>query len=278
MKTKLLTSLTISAVVLGAIGITTQAAESKGSTSADAEFITGLRPDPGKPEEGPKDPELVDPDPDPKDPSKPKPLPESNGVYVTHLPNFSFGSDNKTELRTAEYQALLEKRTKNKGTEIFYMPHSVQVADVSGNDLTTWNLSVTQDEAFKTVGETSKILTNSRIRIYGNTFTSSAYSSDELAGKLSGLALGSVDTFGSYSEIPVGKDSLTVLANKTPGFTLNSFISAVFKEGYITDDYTAAKTPNAVKYEGVRLNVPANDKSQAKAYVANLTWTLTVEP
>ncbi|WP_314062318.1 WxL domain-containing protein [uncultured Vagococcus sp.] len=279
MKTKLLTSVTISALVLGGLSGVALAAESKGSTTADAEFLTGSRPTPGKPEEGPKDPEQIDPDPDPKDPSKPKPLPESNGVYVTHLPNFSFGADNKTDLKTAEYQAQLEKRTKNQGADTFHMPHSVQVADVSGNDLTTWKLSVSQDEAFKTAGDKPKTLTNSRIRIYGNTLTSSAHTNQELSGKLSGAALGSTDVFGTYSEIPVGNaDSLAVLSNKTAGFTLNSYSSAVFKDSYLAADYSVVKTPTAEKYEGVKLNVPAADQSQAKAYVANLTWTLTVEP
>ncbi|OJG97818.1 hypothetical protein RV18_GL003832 [Enterococcus termitis] len=255
-------------------------ADDTAKTKAETEFTAGDRPDPSKPEEGPKDPSPLDPDPDPEDPSKPKPLPEANNVYVTHLPDISFGS-NKTNLKTTEYEALTEKRTKNQGAETFYMPHSVQVADLSGNSATTWKLSVQQDDVFKTKDSTPQKLTNSRIRIYGNTLTSTAYAASDLADKVAGVALDKSDEFGAFSTIPVASDSqdeLVVLENKTEGFTLNSYTSSIFANSYLEENYDATKTPNAERYEGVKLNVPASDQSQAKAYSADLTWTLTVEP
>lgn len=280
MKKKVLASLLLSSLILSCSATKVSAEESSAKTKAETEFTAGDRPDPSKPEEGPKDPNPVDPDPDPEDPSKPKPLPESGNVYVTHLPDISFGS-NKTELKTTEYNALTEKRTKNQGEETFYMPHSVQVADLSGNSETKWKLTVQQDDVFKTSGSTVQQLKNSRIRIYGNTLTSTAYAAADLADKIAGVALDKTDEFGAYSTIPVASDSqdeLVVLENKTPGFTLNSYTSSVLANNYLEEEYDAAKTPTAERYEGVKLNVPASDQSQAKAYSANLTWTLTVEP
>ncbi|GGC97152.1 WxL domain-containing protein [Enterococcus wangshanyuanii] len=280
MKNKVITSLLLSGLILSYPATGVHAEESSAKTKAETEFTAGDRPDPSKPEEGPNDPNPLDPDPDPEDPSKPKPLPEVSNVYVTHLPNISFGS-NKTNLQTTEYEALTEKRTKNQGAETFYMPHSVQVADLSGNSATKWKLSVQQDAVFKTKDSTPQTLTNTRIRVYGNTLTSTAYAASDLTDKVVGTALDQTDGFGSFSTIPVAGDSqgdLVVLENKTEGFTLNSYTSSVFANSYLEADYDATKTPNAERYEGVKLNVPASDQSQAKAYSADLTWTLTVEP
>ncbi len=273
MKKQVLASLFVSTMLLSYTGANVLAATSAGDTEADATFTAGERPDPAKPEEGPKEPTPVDPDPDP--------LPETGNVYVTHLPNITFGS-NKTNLKTTEYNALTEKRTQDNGNVTFYMPHSAQVADLSGSNETKWKLSVQQKAVFSTVGETPQKLENTRIRIYGNTLTSSAYAATDLAGKISGVAMDQTDTaFGSHSAIPVATDAtteLTVLASSTAGFTGNSYTSSVFANDYLEENFNAEKTPAAEKYEGVRLNVPASDQSQAKAYKANLTWTLTVEP
>ena len=280
MKNKVIASLLVSGIVLSYSTTAVYAEMTSAKTQTDAEFTAGDRPDPTKPGEGPNEPEPLDPDPDPTDPSKPKPLPEVNNVYVTHLPNISFGS-NKTSLKTTEYEALTEKRTINKGEEAYYMPHSVQVADLSGNSATKWKLSVQQDAVFKTKESTPQSLTNTRIRIYGNTLTNSSYASSELTDKVTGIALDQSDEIGLFSAIPVAGDSngaLTVLENKAEGFTLNSYTSAVFTRDYLEADYGVQNTPNADRYEGVRLNVPASDQSQAKAYAADLTWTLTVEP
>ncbi|ALS01369.1 hypothetical protein ATZ33_08315 [Enterococcus silesiacus] len=275
MKKKVLASLLLSTFVLS-VGATSASATTAPpvKTTGDAGFVKGDKPETTKPEEGPKDPTVVDPDPDPR--------PEYGGVYVTHLPNISFGNDNKTSLNTTEYKAEWEKRTKNTGAEEFYMPHSVQVADVSGNAATTWKLTVNQDAPFESADKTAK-LENSRIRIYGNTFTSSAYSATDLAGKISGVSLDKKDTATSaaHSVIPVVGDAeteLKVLADDEAGFTVNSYTNAVFDTGYLEENYTAATTPNAEKYEGIKLNVPAKDQSQVKVYTTNLTWTLTVEP
>ena len=280
MKKKLLAGILVSSSLLG-LSSTVFAATSSGVTDADATFTAGDRPGPVQPEEGPNEPKPVDPDVDPEDPSKPKPLPETGNVYVTHLPNISFGS-NKTELKTSEYEALTEKRTTGGGAESFFMPHSVQVADVSGNNETKWKLSVQQSDSFKTNDTTPSVLENTRIRIYGNTLTSSAYEATDLVDKLNGAALDQTDTvFGNHSIIPVtnaeGGD-LTVLDNPTAGFTVNSYTSSVFSNDYLEENYTPELTPEAGKYTGVKLNVPASDQSQAKAYKAELTWTLTVEP
>ncbi|ALS02538.1 hypothetical protein ATZ33_14470 [Enterococcus silesiacus] len=280
MKKKILASLVLSGLFVSYSPVTTHADEDAAKTKAETEFTAGDRPDPSKPEEGPKDPSPLDPDPDPTDPTKPKPLPEVNNVYVTHLPDISFGS-NKTDLKTTEYEALTEKRTKGQGAETFYMPHSVQVADLSGNSETKWKLSVQQDDVFKTSGSTPKKLDNSRIRIYGNTLTSTAYAVADLANKVSGIALGEKDEFGEFSTIPVKNDTqdeLVVLENKTAGFTLNSYTSSIFRNSYVEGNYDATKTPTEARYEGVKLNVPASDQSQVATYSADLTWTLTVEP
>ncbi|MCA5014492.1 MULTISPECIES: WxL domain-containing protein [unclassified Enterococcus] len=280
MKNKVIASLLLSGLVLSCSATGVYAEESTAKTKAETEFTAGDRPDPSKPEEGPKDPSPLDPDPDPEDPSKPKPLPEVSNVYVTHLPDISFGS-NKTNLKTTEYEALTEKRTRNQGAEAFYMPHSVQVADLSGNSDTKWKLSVHQDDIFKTKDSTPQKLTNTRIRIYGNTLTSTAYAASDLTDKVAGVAMDTTDEFGSFSTIPVVGDTqgeLVVLENKTEGFTLNSYTSSVFADSYTEENYDPAKTPSAERYEGIKLNVPASDQSQAKAYSTNLTWTLTVEP
>lgn len=258
------------------------AATDAAQTDVDATFVAGDRPESIKPIEGPDlNPTPVDPDLDPTDSNKPKPLPEAGNVYVMHLPNISFGS-NKTDIRTTEYEALTEKRTRNSGQDIFYMPHSVQVADVSGNDQTKWKLSVQQDEVFKTADTNPATLSNTRMRIYGNTLTSTVYAAKDLVGKVDGVAINQSDSnFGLYAEIPVVGDTagdLTVLNNKTAGYTVNSSTSSIFETGYLATNYDETKTPTAEKYDGVKLNVPASDKSQAKEYKAKLTWTLTVEP
>jgi hypothetical protein len=288
MKKKLLATLLLSGLTLSNVLVPVALADDSsddetstaavGTTQADATFTAGDRPDPAKPEEGPGEPALIDPDTDEN--GDPVPLPDANNVYVTHLPNISFGS-NKTDLKTTEYKALTEKRTKNEGAEVFYMPHSVQVADLSGNSATKWKLSVKQDRVFKTAAATPHELANTRIRIYGNTLTSTSNTSTDLAGKVVGAALDQADAFGAYSEIPVAAENqndLVVLENKTAGFTLNSYTSAVFEANYAQENYTAEAAPAASRYEGVRLNVPASDQVQAEAYKASLTWTLTVEP
>ncbi|MFK4568279.1 WxL domain-containing protein [Enterococcus sp. UD-01] len=288
MKKKILATLLLSGLTLSNVAVPVAFADDPsdedtattavGTTQADATFTAGDRPDPAKPEDGPGEPNSLDPDTDEN--GNPAPLPDANNVYVTHLPNISFGS-NKTSLKTTEYKALTERRTKNQGAETFYMPHSVQVADLSGNSATKWKLSVKQDKVFKTAATTPHELANTRIRIYGNTLTSTSNTSTDLASKVVGAALDQSDTFGAYSEIPVAAENqndLVVLENKTAGFTLNSYTSAVFENNYDTADYDATKTASAARYDGVKLNVPASDQVQAEAYKASLTWTLTVEP
>ncbi|MFD2385903.1 WxL domain-containing protein [Enterococcus rivorum] len=206
------------------------ATESNGQTKSDAAFEAGDRPSPGKPEEGPKDPSTLDPDVDPEDPTKPKPLPESGNVYVTHLPTISFGS-NKTKVETSEYGAVMEKRTKNEGKIGFYMPHSIQVADLSGKGDSKWSVSVQQEDVFKT-SDNKLQLTDSRIRLYGNTLTNSSYKTEDLSGKIDGVNMEQKDKFGTYAQIPLASDksSLTILNSKTEGFTLNSYTSSVFHQ------------------------------------------------
>lgn len=286
MKKRVLTNLLFSVGVLGVI-IPTQAfaAEEEAAvqqpvtakTETEVGFSAGDRPDPSLPQEGPASPTPVDPDTDPTT-NEPKPLPEANNVFVTHLPNISFGT-NKTNPATVEYSAITEKRTKNGGAETLYMPHSVQVADLSGSGQTKWKLSVHQDAIFKTSDATNPLkLENSRIRIYGNTVTSTAYTAAALTDKVTGVNLSQTDEFGTYASIPVASvdsaDELVVLESKTAGFTLNSYTSSVFSADYAEDSNTADES----RYEGIRLNVPSSDQAQAKPYAAKLTWSLTVEP
>lgn len=165
-KTQLVTLFSLSLISLAGINaVNADAAESKsGQTKADVEFQAGGSPGVEFPEEGPKDPE----------PLKPDELtpPTVNSVYVTHLPNISFGK-NEVSLKSTEYKALLEERElAESGTKV-YLPHSVGVADVSGNAKSTWKVSVQQEKPFE--AETGAKLTNSRIRIYGNTLTSSGF-------------------------------------------------------------------------------------------------------
>ncbi|MCA5011470.1 MULTISPECIES: WxL domain-containing protein [unclassified Enterococcus] len=249
----------------------THAEESSGKTTTDAEFAAGERPDPILPEEGPKPPTTVDPGVDP--------LPETGNVYVTHLPNISFGNGNKIVAGGTEYEALTEEVTQNAGAIRFHIPHFVQVADLSGSSETKWSVTVQQDDIYKTTD--GKSLENSRIRIYENSVRSNAYTNSEIAAGVNG-----VDTTSGFSMIPVAtKDTTTapleVLSVKAAGATNNTITSSVFIKDYDETDYDAVKTPNAARYSGVKLNVPQEDQAKAQKdnkYRANLTWTLSVAP
>ncbi|WP_207695788.1 hypothetical protein DOK67_0001499 [Enterococcus sp. DIV0212c] len=279
MKKKMLASLLLSVIVLS-IGAQAASAENLESskTTGEVGFKAGEKPGTTKPEKGPKDGEDLEDDKDDK--GNPIPLPNNNGIYVTHLPNFSFGKDNKTSVKTVDYEAYTEER-KLKGTEdVFYMPHSVQVSDVSGNEQATWKLSVVQDNPFEAG---SSVLENTRIRIYGNTFTNSLKNTQELGDNIKGVEVGVGEENGpaKHATIPLtGKNEgeLTVLSNTKPGFTNASTTSAVFINDYKEDAYSKEKTPETAAYEGVKLNVPASDQAKAKTYTTKLTWTLTVEP
>ncbi|WP_430603237.1 hypothetical protein IGJ02_000592 [Enterococcus sp. DIV0724b] len=286
MKKKMLASLLLSAIVLS-VGAQAASAENLESskTTGDVTFIHGGKPDVTKPVEGPKeDGQILEEDLD--EDKNPIPLPNNGGIYVTHLPNFSFGENNQTSVKTKEYQAYTEMR-KLKSVEAgnpdtFYMPHSVQVSDVSGNENATWSLSVVQDTPFESK-DNSK-LTNTRIRIFGNTFTNTLHDSEKLAEGITGVGLENEDvTSSNYSAIPVAnaetnEGTLTVLKNTKKGFTNASTTSAVFSNGYLEENYGPEKTNVAEAYDGVKLNVPASDQAKAKKYTTQLTWTLAVEP
>ncbi|MGG5341502.1 WxL domain-containing protein [Enterococcus sp. AZ192] len=283
MKKRMLASLLLSAMVLsvGAQVASAEALESS-KTTGEVGFTHGEKPGTTKPEKGPKDGEDLEDDKD-KD-GKPIPLPNSNGIYVTHLPNFDFGKDNKTSVKTTEYPAYTEKRTlkadESGNSDYFHMPHSVQVSDVSGNEKATWSLSVVQDTPFTSADNST--LPNSRIRIFGNTFTNSLHDDVTLAEKITGVGLNTTDKdFGSHSAIPVKgaeEGELTVLKSTVAGFTNASTTSAVFSDGYLAEDYNPEKTKETATYDGVKLNVPAGDQAKAKEYTTKLTWTLIVEP
>lgn len=267
MKKKLLTTLALSTLVLTLVGSRAMAAEVSGKTDTDVEFEAGGRPEVTKPEEGPNVPEILDPDPDPR--------PELGNVYVTHLPDISFGASNKVSLNTIEYNALTEKRTKNTATEEFYMPLSAQVADLSGSAATKWTLSVAQDDVYKSANSE---LENARIRFYGNTITSSAYTNADILTKVAGI-----DLTAGHGVVPVTtKDTtsnpLEILNVTEAGSTNNSYTSAVFANAYDEAEHSPALTPIAERFDGVRLNVPASDQAQKEAYTAKLTWTLSVTP
>ncbi|WP_375178625.1 WxL domain-containing protein [Enterococcus rotai] len=280
MKKKILASLLLSTIVLS-VGAQVASAENLESskTTGDVTFIHGGKPDVTKPEEGPKeDGEILEDDLD--EDGNPIPLPNNGGIYVMHLPNFSFGDKNQTSVKTKEYPAVTEERKLKDTKESFYMPHSVQVSDVSGNENATWKLSVVQDAPFESK-DNSK-LTNTRIRIFGNTFTNTLHDSNALAEKITGVGLDTSDTASAnYSAIPVAgaeEGALTVLENTVKGFTNASTTSAVFSNGYLEENYSPEKTNAAEAYEGVKLNVPASDQAKAKKYTTQLTWTLAVEP
>lgn len=279
MKKRMLASLLLSVMVLS-VGAQFASAENLESskTTGEVGFTAGEKPGTTKPEKGPKDGEDLEDDKD--EDGKPIPLPNNGGIYVTHLPNFSFGTENKTSVKTVDYEAYTEER-KLKGTEdVFYMPHSVQVSDVSGNEQATWKLSVVQDNPFEAG---SSVLNNTRIRIYGNTFTNSLKNTQELGDNIKGVEVGVGEENGTarHAVIPLTGEKegeLTVLSNTKAGFTNASTTSAVFSDGYLAENYNPEKTPKTAAYEGVKLNVPASDQAKAKTYTTQLTWTLTVEP
>ncbi|WP_348921788.1 WxL domain-containing protein [Enterococcus rotai] len=281
MKKKILASLLMSTVVLTIGGQMVSATElNAAKTTGDVGFTFGDKPETVKPEEGPKDEDdtVIEEDKD-KD-GKPKPLPNNGGIYVTHLPSISFGNSNKTSLKTTDYPAYTEKRTLVDSPEgeskDFYMPHSVQVSDLSGNEKSTWKLSVSQDSAFKSEDGISELV-NSRINIYETTFTNSLRDKQTLADNINGISITESTKFNS---IPVGSEEgqLTVLESKKPGFTNASTTSAVFSKDYVASNFSPKLTGETAAYAGVKLNVPASDNSKAKVYRTELTWTLTVEP
>lgn len=275
MKKKLMSTAVLS-LLLMSIGGDVFAAPVSAKRETTAEFEAGGRPEVVEPEEGPSTPKPLEPDT--------KPLPDSDDIYVTHLPDISFGTGNKTSIKTVEHQAVWEKRSAavaGGGTVDYYSPHSVQVADMSGNAASKWLLDVAQDDVYKSV---SHELEASRIRLYGSTVTSSLEDNTSVAAKIKGAALDQTDAFGAYSYIPVttkdtGVAPLVVLdATSTPGAGIGGYISTVFEEDYDKADYDESKTPTAERYDGIKLNIPAGDKAQKVAYRADLTWTLTVTP
>ncbi|MBO0439815.1 WxL domain-containing protein [Candidatus Enterococcus ikei] len=297
MKKKMLASLLLSTMILS-VGAQVASAEelTSSKTTGEVGFIHGDKPGTVKPEEGPKDGEELEEDKDDK--GNIVPLPNNGGIYVTHLPNFNFGTKNKTSVKTVEYPAYteerklktikednLEKTDEKTDPAVFYMPHSVQVSDVSGNEKATWSLSVVQDAPFES-GESDGVsrskLSNARIRIFENTFTNTLRNSEALAAEITGVGLETEDAvFGKHSAIPLAgttEGSLTVLKNNKPGFTNASTTSAVFSNGYDANNYNPEKTKETVAYNGVKLNVPASDQAKAKKYTTQLTWTLAVEP
>lgn len=269
--------LTVCAVTIG--GQVAHADLGSAKTTTDAEFTGGDRPDPIKPEEGPKTPDPIDPDPDPIDPTKVKPLPESKNVYVTHLPNISFGTGNKISAGGTEYEATTEKITKNKGAIQYYGPHYVQVADLSGSANTKWSVTVQQEDVYTTTA--GQKLPNSRIRIYENSIRNSAYDNTTIANGVTG-----VDATSGFATIPVAtKDTTTapleVASVKTAGATNNTVTSSIFTKDYDETNYDATKTPTTQRYTGIKLNVPQEDQAKTEKnsqYKANLTWTLSVAP
>lgn len=279
MKKKLLLTLGLAICVTTLGGQLAEATNAK--TETDAEFSSGGRPDPSKPEEGPNPPTIIDPDVDPEDPGNPKPLPETDGIYVTHLPNISFGQGNKLTAGNAEYEALTEKITQNQGAIQYYVPHFAQVADLSGSATTTWRLTVEQDDVYTADSSSTNTLEYSRIRIYENSVRNSSYDNASVAQNAIGVNLSN-----DFAIIPVAtKDTTTapleVAASAGAGLTNNTYTSSVFINDYNEDDYDEVKAPSASRYSGIRLNVPQEDQTKAEKdskYTANLTWTLSVTP
>jgi hypothetical protein len=209
-------------------------------------------------------------------------------IQLIHVPDFDFGN-NETSVNTQDYAALNETYKNKGGTDKYVIPHFVQVGDVSGVQGTKWNVTVEQAMLFKEVmgssGGSNNSLAHSlkatRINIYNQTLTNNVHTAN-VADVVTGLAIPS----NSSVQIPV-KDVdttgaiavLTSKASKTDETTTNGTISSVvFAANYNADDFGATGPGAASKNENVKLNVPQSDGVQAKAYVTNLIWTLTVEP
>ncbi|EOL49910.1 WxL domain-containing protein [Enterococcus caccae] len=207
------------------------------------------------------------------------------GVQLLHVPTFDFGT-NELKAKGDDLKVVHEAYAYSGSTDTKYaIPLFVQVGDFSGKRATDWKVSVTQDTTFKESGKETggHELTNSRIRIFKQSFTNNLNNSNA-----SNMVTGVTIPESGHAVIPVAgdkPDSLGVFASKKvdtdEGTTNGSISSVVFKENYDESNYgpnaTSAPALDA-RYDDVQLNVPASDKAQAKAYSTKLTWSLTVEP
>lgn len=203
------------------------------------------------------------------------------GVQLLHVPTFDFGT-NELKAKGDDLDVVHESYAYAKDKDTKYaVPLFVQVGDFSGKRATDWKVSVTQDTTFKETG--GHELTNSRIRIFNQSFTNNLNESNA-SNMVTGVAIPE----NGHAVIPVTgdtPDSLGIFSSKMvdtdEGTTNGSISSVVFKKAYDAKNYgpDAASAPELTsRYDDVQLNVPASDKAQAKAYSTKLTWTLTVEP
>ncbi|WP_430602295.1 hypothetical protein IGJ02_002622 [Enterococcus sp. DIV0724b] len=260
MKKYILSSFLLSIAALTLFGHTTLAQTVKGNSKADIQFEKGELPS------------VVDPtDPNTSvtpSPGLSKPIETTDGVGVTAVPFFSFGTV-KVNALSQEYPIQKGMYTKGEGEDksTYYSPQFLQVADVSGADK-LWSVSVGQDAVFTSgEGKDKQTLENTRIRLYGQTITNSL---QEPGKDLIGF-----NQSEGYGEIPVGSTTLEVFSSKKAGFTNSSMSSLVFENNYTEESKSTEKGTS----DGVKLYVPSSDKPKVNnKYTANLTWTLAVTP
>ncbi|WP_430603238.1 hypothetical protein IGJ02_000593 [Enterococcus sp. DIV0724b] len=203
------------------------------------------------------------------------------GVQLLHAPAFDFGT-NELKAKGDDLNVVHEAFSYADNKEVKYaVPLFVQVGDFSGKRGTDWKVSVTQDATFKEAD--GHELTNSRIRIFNQSFTNNLNNSNA-----SNMVNGITIPENGHAVIPVAgdtPDSLGVFSSKMldtdEGTTNGSISSVVFKKAYDEANYGPKATDAPAldaRYDDVQLNVPASDKAQAKAYATKLTWSLTVEP
>lgn len=261
--------------------IATQAVE---STQTDG--TVGFNPD-GNYDDMPVVKPGTDEEIKPENPINTKPV--ANDVVLSYAPNFNFGTNNKISLSSGstEYQSRNNTFQKeNDTTKDYEIPQFVQVADASGQNHRNWSVTVQQADLFKEP-DNSK-LTNSRIRIKGQTVTNNLITTS-VTDAIVGVNIPQTDP--KYAQIPVnGAEGGTLEVLKSTGDTTKPAASTngtkssiIFKNGYVESDYnteTAAKED--INKRGVNadvvLSVPQSDKVLKKTYTAKLTWTIASTP
>lgn len=203
-------------------------------------------------------------------------------IHLMHVPDFNFGYNNETSVNTKDYSVLYESyRVQGQDAPNYRIPQFVQVADVSGIQGKKWKVTVEQTGLLKETG--GHALKGSRINLHAQTLTNNVQTGD-----LNEIITGAAIPVGDSLPIPV-KDAdstgaITIFsskAGKTDATTTNGTISSVvFQDNYNEADYGTASSPSVTdRNAGVKLNVPQSDGVQVgKEYLANLEWTLTVEP
>ncbi|MGO2083961.1 WxL domain-containing protein [Vagococcus sp.] len=273
MKNKLIFLVVLLVCIPISIGIQTERVEGQQETNTSGTFKAGERPMPDFPEEGPVGViETLDQD---------ETTASLNHLYLTHAPRISFGQL-RIDPKNKEYPALLEKRTQQNKT--YYLPHTVGVADLSGKDTGAWKVTVKQLAPFYQA-EKATYLTDTRLRIYGNTVTNNRLSSVELKNKITGLKQENGQSFAmipvenpSVSSVKESEGELEVLKSNSSSHSSKTYSNSVFESQYKKENYTSSVGESKQTYDGIKLFIPTSDNRLLGAYEADLVWTLTAEP